>query len=74
MDRTALKQQVKEWKAGYDAFNQYEVEQRRAETFADRLRAFTNILQFGESIPARPRPLFDEAIQKRWAKIRGGDG
>lgn len=70
MDNPMDKEQVKEWKAAYDAFNRYEVEQRRLETFADRLRAFTSILHFGETLAKRPRPLYDQTIVDRWAKIR----
>ena len=74
MAKETMKQQVKEWKANYDAFNRMEVDWRRKATFADRIRDLSMVLEAANQMPARERPLLDEAIMSRWNRIRGAHG
>ena len=74
MDKETMKQQVKEWKANYDAFNRMEAEWRRKATFADRHHDLSLVLKAANQMPCRERPLEDEVVMRRWNIIRRAHG
>ena len=64
------KETVRRWKAGWEAFNRWEAEQRRNQTFAERWAAFAAVDSLVASVN-KPVPEKDVTLpRERWLKLK----
>ncbi len=70
MDKETAKRIVRQQRAGYARLHEFEIEEARRATFADRLDAFTRIMQFAEHLPADDSRKDDDEVTQRWILIR----
>lgn len=70
VDREEQRRIVREQRAGFAALRQFEIEQMRKATFADRLDSFCRVMGFVEAMDKPISRRDDEYLAGRWQLIR----
>ena len=71
MDFEEQKRIVREQRAGYAALRQLEIDRMRKATLADRLEAFSAIMEFAERMNWSDDRQDDAIAMERWRKAHG---